>query len=209
MATNVSTEVVEWDGVIAQLNRARSAYARSLAEHRKNREREPQKSLRLFEQVVREYQVDRNLPVWPEARLSETYSECRDKVLSVKLGDMPSSALVKMAEITALASVLGDLTETQLRRFYGSVQRLATRLRHTDPAKFDKSEVELLKVPLAYAAGRHPRAKEFCHTCVAALDAVRSGGREGYLDWERFRQFVEGVIAYHKYYGGKESEGRG
>lgn len=207
MVTEESDRMVPAGTLSAHLLDARDAYGRCLAEQAGDRRRDgPERAREATQRAAAEFMVDMGVPLRPAGDLARSYAQCRQEVFSARLGEVPTSTLIRMAEVTAMACVHVDLKTAQIRRFYGSVQRLASKIRLIEHAKFDKSEIELLKVPLAYAAGRQDKAREFVRTCIAALDAIRPAGEEGYRDWERFRRFVEAVIAYHKFYGGKEDE---
>ena len=59
-----------------------------------------------------------------------------------------------------------------------------------------------MKIHLAYAAARQRRqVQPLADVLSLAIDRIRPGeaGRE---DFEKFLRFVEGVIAYHRFYGG-------
>jgi CRISPR-associated protein Csm2 len=90
------------------------------------------------------------------------------------------------------------LETNQVRKFLDAINRLKAILADTnDYSKID-AEVILLKPKLAYAAARQRAAKPLGDVMSAAIDKVNS--KE---DFERFVQFIESIIAYHKAEGGK------
>ena len=137
-----------------------------------------------------------------ESEIINGYDELCSSVLTEPLGEMDVSKLLLLAEMTAIVSVGRDLKTNQIRRFLDGVKRMSTIVRQSAPAVFDKSEVELLKIPLVYAAGRQQSAWHFANTCMKAIDQIRPSGEEGFSAWQRFERFVEAIVAYHKFYKG-------
>nr|QNO50785.1 hypothetical protein HMJGLFMP_00027 [Methanosarcinales archaeon ANME-1 ERB6] len=62
--------------------------------------------------------------------------------------------------------------------------------------------LELLKPRLAYAA-RHDEVKPLKKVLDKAIDGVKNSDnkREAF---ENFLRFIESIVAYHKFYGGKD-----
>ncbi|HYF96291.1 MAG TPA: type III-A CRISPR-associated protein Csm2 [Symbiobacteriaceae bacterium] len=104
-------------------------------------------------------------------------------------------------ELVAHADALGlllvrDLTTTKARSFLSRVNALRTRFAHG----FDATEVPLLKVRLAYAAAREKRAVgPLAKVLLPAVDRIESAE-----DFRWFARFVEAIVAYHRFHGGKE-----
>jgi CRISPR-associated protein Csm2 len=88
------------------------------------------------------------------------------------------------------------LKTSQIRRFLDAVNKIKAT---TDPRSFDRAEVVLLKPKLAYAAGRQDQVRPLAEVLTVCIDKVKE-----YKDFKRFAQFLEAIIAYHKYYGGRE-----
>lgn len=62
----------------------------------------------------------------------------------------------------------------------------------------------LLKPKLAYAKGRKPaELSEFYVFMVTAIDAVKNSSNKQQA-FENFFALIEAVVAYHKFYGGKD-----
>ena len=57
----------------------------------------------------------------------------------------------------------------------------------------------MLKPKLAYAAGRQDEVKPLMTVLDPCMDRVRSRD-----DFDRFAKFVESIVAYHKYHGGRD-----
>jgi CRISPR-associated protein Csm2 len=105
------------------------------------------------------------------------------------------------------------MTATQMRNIFGEVKRIESQL----PLPTDKPEmatkawekilpdVLLLRPKIAYNTAREiskrreSRIKAFREIMELALKEV-----DGTEKFRRFAQFFEGIIAYHKVYGGKD-----
>lgn len=93
-----------------------------------------------------------------------------------------------------------NMTASQIRNFLDQVNRIWAESR---AGRFDVSDVILLKPQLAYSAGRetNPSKKEllkrFADLFSTAADKVRDD-----KDFERFKDFTQAVVAYHRYHGG-------
>lgn len=108
-----------------------------------------------------------------------------------------------------LASYDVGLRAAQLRRFYESLLNVKATV-NTIRAKPDadrlfeekaRPEILMLKPQLANARARQPReVTPFFDVINPLLDMV-----EHFEDYDRLCQFVEAVVAYHKYCGGRDS----
>lgn len=65
------------------------------------------------------------------------------------------------------------------------------------------AEVQYLKVRVAYQAGREKVVRKFVDTAglVAKIDEIGSD----LTKYEAFARYMEALVAYHKYYGGRDS----
>lgn len=103
------------------------------------------------------------------------------------------------------------LTTGQLRKFFGEVKRIdADVVKH-------KAEIPMLKPLLAYAVGRDKkstrngmvnssRIEEFGKELTNAIDGIRYDNDDILKsDYKNFVQIFESIVAYHKFYGGKEN----
>ncbi|MEK7990282.1 MAG: type III-A CRISPR-associated protein Csm2 [Thiotrichaceae bacterium] len=109
------------------------------------------------------------------------------------------------AKLVTCASDFGDylantkkVTTTQIRNAYGSMKKL-------EMAGWNEQTAQgllLLKPRLAYAAGRHKGGvKDLQEVISQAIDFVIN--TEDKKSFERFCQFFEAIVAYHKCHGGK------
>ena len=95
----------------------------------------------------------------------------------------------------------GDLTTTKLRGIYGLVTNVYSRV--NDAADFEKckGDLQYIKVRMAYEAGRDKSVKEFLRI-THLMDAVSRV--QTYDQFLLYCRFAESLVAYFKFYGGKE-----
>lgn len=103
------------------------------------------------------------------------------------------------------------LTTSQLRKFLAAVNALTNKIsvyraQNDGAAQLPPtlaSEVKYLKVKLAYQVGRNPRAvRPFAE--MARLKEWIDGIGTDIGAYEDFAHYVEALVAYHKYYGGRD-----
>ena len=111
--------------------------------------------------------------------------------------------LVKRAEEIALEVLKGErVTTSQIRNIYGTVKKLEMMKGGTGVM----DRLIMLKPKLAYTAGRHdkvPGLKILRDILSNAIDLVSEGGQTKDIRLERFYQFFEAILAYHRAHGGK------
>ncbi len=104
-----------------------------------------------------------------------------------------------------------NLTTSQIRKFLSAVTILSNKIsleqgQNGQSGKLSEklaNEVKYLKIKLAYQAGRERTVKEFLQK-AALLESIDEIGN----DAEKYRQFaryIEALVAYHKFYGGRDS----
>lgn len=108
-------------------------------------------------------------------------------------------------ELVNIANKMGkylkdiDLKTTQVRRFLDSVRKIDVQ--SNKGKNFNVDLVILLKPKLAYAAGREQRKiMPLMQVLEPAITATKT-----YDDFKRLIALVEGIIAYHRFHGGKDS----
>lgn len=103
------------------------------------------------------------------------------------------------------------LTKSQIRKFLTAVNALTNkvdvyRIQHEGTEILSAelaSEVKYLKVKLAYQAGRNPKTvKPFVE--AAKLNKWIDGIGTDIRAYEDFAHYVEALVAYHKFYGGRD-----
>ncbi len=106
-----------------------------------------------------------------------------------------------MTKDGALRKEFGGLTTTKLRGIYGMVMNVYTKI--NTPEDFDacKSDLQYLKVKMAYEAGREPAVKTFLEITklMQLIDCVKS-----YDQFKLYCRYAESLVAYFKFYGGKD-----
>lgn len=104
-----------------------------------------------------------------------------------------------------------DLTTNQIRKFLTAVTITANKVsiyRSKYPQNKQLSdeltdEIRYLQVKLVYQAGRDKVVKDFIDK--AELLPMVKGIGNSIVKFEEFCRYVEALVAYHKYYGGKDA----
>jgi CRISPR-associated protein Csm2 len=87
-----------------------------------------------------------------------------------------------------------NIKATQLRKFFHAVKDIQREFKHEQ--KFDKSRVALMMPMLAYAVGRNVIPQTF-YTLMELIFIKKTTTLE---DFESAVNFLEAVMAYHKYH---------
>ncbi|MDH7513895.1 MAG: type III-A CRISPR-associated protein Csm2 [Clostridiales bacterium] len=107
----------------------------------------------------------------------------------------------EMKELNDYAKELGNffaegrereaLSTSQVRNVLDEIQKMPER-------EFDENQLQLLRPKLAYIAGRHRgKVKKFQELLDQAIQLTNKD------NFRNFKYFVEAIVAYHRYYGGK------
>lgn len=140
-----------------------------------------------------------------KAKIFEDYAE-GDKLTHILDGEKLVACSYALGRI--LASYNVGLKTAQLRRFYGSLLNIkASVSRIGTESKADSAfkskiipQILMLKPLLANAKARHRRAiTPFFEVMNPLFDVVKDRD-----DYDRFCDFVEAIVAYHKYCGVKD-----
>lgn len=97
------------------------------------------------------------------------------------------------------------VTTSQMRNIFSEVKRIEVKVNSDEQWANERSNVLLLRPKIAYntarvlSSRRESKMVDLREILEKALLAIES--KE---DFKRFTQFFEGVIAYHKVYGGKD-----
>ena len=98
------------------------------------------------------------------------------------------------------------LTTSQIRNFFGEVKRIQAK-----GFKEEKTAFLLIRPKLAYAEARvkanskgKPRIIDFREIVEKAHGAVETKTDKAEQQFQNFVDFLEAVLAYHKFYGGKD-----
>lgn len=88
-----------------------------------------------------------------------------------------------------------SLTKSQIRNIYGAVKKMQMK------GKLDTHKLLMLKPKLAYAAKRHGGGVNTLKDVLTqAIDLVGNDQQK----FNRFVDFFEAILAYHKAYGGRD-----
>jgi CRISPR-associated protein Csm2 len=94
-----------------------------------------------------------------------------------------------------------NLTTTKLRSIYSLIMNIYTKV--NEPADFEKhkSDIQYLKVKMAYEAGREPVVKDFLSKThlMITLDHIKT-----YEQFLLYCRYAESLVAYFKFYGGED-----
>jgi CRISPR-associated protein Csm2 len=120
--------------------------------------------------------------------------------ITTGLKSLSADELVDIAKI--MGKYLKDigLKTTQIRKFLDSIRKIESQ--SDKGRKFNPDSVILLKPKLAYAAGRD--RDNTIKPLMEILEPAISAGAKGYDDFKRLVALIEGIVAYHKYYGGQD-----
>ncbi|MDE0043406.1 MAG: type III-A CRISPR-associated protein Csm2 [Candidatus Poribacteria bacterium] len=103
------------------------------------------------------------------------------------------ATLVKEAEQRG-QQLARNLTTSQIRNIYGAVKKMQMK-----GGELDTHKLLMLKPKLAYAAKRHGGGVDTLKEVLTqAIDLVGSDSKK----FNRFVDFFEAVLAYHRAYGG-------
>lgn len=103
-----------------------------------------------------------------------------------------------------------DLTTSQLRKFLTTVNMINNKVsiykaKHPGQKELSEElvgEIQYMRVKLVYQAGRERNVKEFMETSELDKYIQQIGG--SIKQFEEFSRYVEALVAYHKFYGGKD-----
>ena len=134
--------------------------------------------------------------------------------IAARIKSLERMADLDVEEMVKLADRLGrqlsrreiDLKTSQIRRFSDAVKKIESQVKENpDPESFNRDSLLLLKPKLAYATGRLKEGRKnplelFQRIIDPAIDKVKDRA-----DFLRFAQFMESIIAYHRFHGGRDN----
>jgi CRISPR-associated protein Csm2 len=138
----------------------------------------------------------------PERRDGEGLQEAIRHIGSLeRLKEWDTADLVRRANEIG-GELSSKMTTSQIRNFLDEVNRIHAETQGRG-AEFESSRVILLKPLLAYSAGRETGnkrevLKSFAELFSAAADKVQDAS-----DFKPFVDFTRAVVAYHRFYGGR------
>lgn len=131
--------------------------------------------------------------------MNEIVEKIRKDITDILSGN--DEKLVEDARIMGEYLVRGEVSTSQIRNIFSKVKRMKSYEKN-------KTDLLLLRPKLAYVAGRHGKrkGKELTGAIVdlqVILDeCIRKIKDE--KSFKKFQDFFEAILAYHRYYGGKE-----
>jgi CRISPR-associated protein Csm2 len=99
-----------------------------------------------------------------------------------------------------IASRLRGMKTTQLRKFFDSIRKIKEELKDGGWEEVE-ADFYLLKPRIAHARGRNlipEEFNEFMKVCMRKVDIGE--GRDKKENFEKMVDFLEAVVAYHRYY---------
>ena len=121
-------------------------------------------------------------------------------------------SMVTAENINAIAYKKGkefarNIKTNQIRNFFAHINTIRNEFKNLklNKSSFDQldSSLILVKPKLAYAKGRNKEVEPFQILMFETIDkVVKSKNKE--KAYTNFFEFVEAIVAYHKYYGGRE-----
>ncbi|MGB9800267.1 MAG: type III-A CRISPR-associated protein Csm2 [Thermanaerothrix sp.] len=93
-----------------------------------------------------------------------------------------------------------DIKATQLRRIFHYVKDLKLKYQR-DPDKFNRASISMLMPMFAYAKGRGHIKQDFYELLTLCFGPEKCQTAE---DFESAANFLEAIMAYHKYYHSKD-----
>jgi CRISPR-associated protein Csm2 len=98
-----------------------------------------------------------------------------------------------------------NVKRSQFRRVFTHIKKIQTNV---ESKKLEKTadipgeilkEILLLKPKMAYTAGRHTNITDFYDVVVKFVNGMKT-----VTEFNRFYDFVEATLAYHRYHGGRD-----
>ena len=126
-------------------------------------------------------------PVLPE-KVPEDYVDRAEAVIAEVMGQCPAITTSKIRNLLSLASDIYN------------VEKLRTE---KELCPDSVARVGMMRVRTAYEAGRDGATKSFVE--IARLLQYLKGIGKDREDLIRFAHYMEALVAYHRYYGGKEN----
>ncbi len=135
------------------------------------------------------------------------YVEACDKV------DLAQEVMKKLSAVKDKWGNPSMVTTSQIRRFLTAVNTVTGKVEQyqNETGKKDVlspelvAQVKFLKVKLAYQVGRDDKAKHIKNfekeaDLMAAIDSIGDDVKK----YEEFARYVEALVAFHKYYEGRD-----
>ncbi|WP_321970917.1 type III-A CRISPR-associated protein Csm2 [Paratractidigestivibacter sp.] len=116
-----------------------------------------------------------------------------------------AEVIVSSAKNGGQDSWFKSLSMSKLRGIYGLITNVYTRVNKPEDLEANMGDLQYIKVKMAYEAGREKAVKDFLSSTglMNALDDVKT-----YDQFILYCRYAESLVAYFKFYGGREYGGR-
>ena len=97
------------------------------------------------------------------------------------------------------------LTTSKIRNLLSMISSLYDEVRRSTSEKLSAeamSQIQYIRLHFAYEAGRDPKVKDFVNEADILAHIKDIGDNKG--QFMVFCRYMEALVAYHRYYGGKE-----
>lgn len=115
--------------------------------------------------------------------------------------DFAQEKMEELSRDVVRGQKFGGLTTSKLRGIYGLVMNVYTKI--NEPSDFARhvSDLQYLKVKMAYEAGREDSVKNFLNKTYLRdlISYVKT-----YEQFLLYCRYAESLVAYFKFYGGKD-----
>ncbi|MEJ5347615.1 MAG: type III-A CRISPR-associated protein Csm2 [Desulfosoma sp.] len=120
-------------------------------------------------------------------------------------GELRDLKQVSMERLVEIADSVGfQISErvkmNQIRRFLDGARKVEAEVKRSKQFDQVKDRIVLLRPKLAYAAGRNADVKPLAEL----LDAAVTSAAKSEENFKKFLRLMEGIIAYHRYHGGRD-----
>ena len=129
---------------------------------------------------------------------AEVVKEIEVAINNKTFSTLSAEILVKQAQKIGESLARGGLKTTQIRKFLDAVNTIKSKGEQED--NYYKNHCMFLKPRLAYAAGRQQEVKPLMTVLEPCIDKIQ--GKE---DFTHFHRFVEAIVAYHRFHGGRDN----
>lgn len=142
------------------------------------------------------------------AQGEQRYNREKAKPEPIKAEPLPADYLDKAEEL--MREEKDSISTSKIRRLYSMVTDVYNRERlstENELSPESTAAIGMMRVRFAYEAGRDKNVKSFI-TNAKLMNYLKGIGdsREKFMD---FAKYMEALIAYHKFFGGKENQNNG
>lgn len=120
--------------------------------------------------------------------------------------DLAENAIKTLSEKTDnRGRKLAMLTTSQIRNLLAMTADIYNEVAANNSEELSPEIIErinYLRIRFAYEAGRDPKVKNFVET--ANIIEYMKKAKESKTEYIRFSRYMEALVAYHRYYGGKD-----